>query len=57
MQIYNNTFVEGYKVHFCIFNPKLGYIIIHDMHTGIGEMKYFTDLKNAIDFVKKFIKP
>lgn len=57
MRIYDNTFVEGYKVHFCIFNPNLGYIIIHDMHTGIGEMKYFTDLKNAIDFVKKFIKP
>lgn len=56
MQTYDNTFVEGYKVHLCLFNPYLGYIIIHDVHTGIGEMQYFTDLKVAIDFIEKFKK-
>lgn len=56
MHIYDNTFAEGYKVHLCLFNPYLGYIIIHDIHTGIGEMKYFTDLAEAIKFIEKFKK-
>lgn len=56
MQIYDNTFAEGYLVHLCIFHPNVGYIIIHDIHTGIGEMQYFTDLNRAIEFVRRFIK-
>lgn len=56
MHVYDNTFVEGYKVHLCLFDDRLGYIIIYDVHTGIGEIKYFTDLRIAMNFIKKFKK-
>lgn len=56
MHVYDNTFDEGYKVHLCLFDEHLGYIIIYDIHTGMGEMRYFTDLQFAMDFIKKFKK-
>ena len=56
MHVYDNTFVEGYKVHLCLFDDRLGYIIIYDIHTGIGEMQYFTDLQVAMNFIKEFKK-
>jgi hypothetical protein len=53
MYTYDITTDTGFRIHMCLCNG-VTYILIDDIYTDLFQMRFFTNVEPALEFIRKF---